>query len=81
MMISGVPIVIRAMYLALMQGINGEDVPGAWNEHFWRQNWHLSVCEQARPLVLTKEEQEDGAENEGVPRVTPRRARNGSVAP
>lgn len=72
---------IRAMYLALMQGINGDDAPRGWAEHFWRQNWHLSVCEQARPLVLTTEEQEDSApDNEGVPRVTPRHARDGFVA-
>jgi hypothetical protein len=72
---------IRAMYLALMQGINGDDAPRAWAEHFWRQNWHLSVCEQARPLVLTEEEEEDtGPENEGVPQVTPRQARDGFVS-
>lgn len=72
---------IRAMYLALMQGISVEDAPRGWAEHFWRQNWHLSVCEQARPLVLTTEEQEDSApDSEGVPRVTPRHARDGFVA-
>lgn len=71
---------IRAMYLGLMQGINGDDAPRAWAEHFWRQNWHLSVCEQARPLVLTKEEEEDtGPEDEGAPQVTPRQARDGFV--
>jgi hypothetical protein len=35
---------IRAMYLALMQGLNGDDAPRTWAEHFWRQNWHLSVA-------------------------------------
>ena len=72
---------IRAMYLALMQGLNGDDAPRTWAEHFWRQNWHLSVCEQARALVLTPEEEEEaGPANEAVPATTPRQARDGFVA-
>ncbi len=72
---------IRAMFLALMQLVDGEDAPRAWAEHFWRQNWRLSLCEPAQPLVLTQEEeQEAGPEDAGVPRVTPAQARDGFIA-
>jgi hypothetical protein len=71
---------IRAMFLALMRS-DDDPEPRAWAEHFWRQNWKLSVCEQARPLVLTgEEEEESGPDEEGVPRVTPAQARDGFVA-
>lgn len=72
---------IRAASLALTRGGDETDAALAWAKYFWRQNWSLSVCEEARPLVLTKEEEEDaGPEEEGVPRVTPRQASEGFVA-
>lgn len=73
---------IRAASLALMRGGDERDVALAWAEYFWRQNWSLSVCEEAGPLVLTEEEEEEdaGPEEEGVPRVTPREASEGFVA-
>src|ERR1019366_7183351 len=72
---------IRAMFLALMRGLDDDDSSLVWARYFWRHNWSLSVCEQARPLVLTVEEEEEAApDDEGVPRVTPLHARDGFVA-
>lgn len=73
---------IRAAFLVLTRSGDERDAARAWAEYFWRQNWSLSVCEEARPLGLTEEEEEDAGpeQGEGVPRVTPRQASERFVA-